>query len=364
VRVPLKVAVVGCGKIADGHVSEIAKMPELARVVAVYDREPLMAEQLAMRFGVPRHGDHLADLLQTDPPDVVHVTTPPHSHVTVASAAMEAGSHVFVEKPLALSHAESARLIDLASSSRRKLTVGYSYLFDPPSLAMRQLLKEGRIGKPVHLESFFGYDLGGAFGQALLADADHWVHRLPGGLFHNVADHLLNKVVEFLDDEFPRVHAEAWVRRRQRFADRRDTMGDELRVLLRGGDVSAYGTFSSHVMPVQHYLRLFGTRGTVHVDFVSRTVTSEPPTTLPSAVGRLLPAFVSAGGYAREGLRNVWRFARSDFHYFAGFNKLLRLFYESIRDEGPPPIEYRDILLVSRMMDEIFAQIGAPRTDA
>ena len=49
----LKVAVVGCGKIADGHVEEIQKLGDAARVVAVVDRELLMAEQLASRYGLP-----------------------------------------------------------------------------------------------------------------------------------------------------------------------------------------------------------------------------------------------------------------------------------------------------------------------
>ena len=53
----LKVAVIGCGKIADGHVEEIQKLPGRARVVAVCDREILLAEQIAVRYGIPGHYD-------------------------------------------------------------------------------------------------------------------------------------------------------------------------------------------------------------------------------------------------------------------------------------------------------------------
>ena len=52
----LKVAIVGCGKVADQHVEEIAKLPQLARVVGVCDLEPLMAEQLASRFSIAAIG--------------------------------------------------------------------------------------------------------------------------------------------------------------------------------------------------------------------------------------------------------------------------------------------------------------------
>ena len=51
---PLKVAIVGCGRIADGHMEQIRRLPGLARVVAACDREPLMAEQLATRFRIDK----------------------------------------------------------------------------------------------------------------------------------------------------------------------------------------------------------------------------------------------------------------------------------------------------------------------
>jgi predicted dehydrogenase len=355
--VTLKVAIVGCGKIADGHVEEIAKMPDLATVVSVCDRELLMAEQLAMRFGIERHGDDLEMLLERDQPDVVHVTTPPQSHLEIATRALDAGCHVYVEKPLTPTHADSVRIVEHARRVGRALTVGYTYLFDPPAVALRQLVAGGAIGDPVHVESALGYDLSGPFGKALLGDASHWVHRLPGGVFHNNIDHVLNKIVEFLEGDAPEVSAHAWTRRPERFGDARDDMHDELRITLLDGRTSAFGTFSSHVRPAMHSLRVLGTKGTLHADFVSRTVTAEPSPRLPSAIGRLLPPFAAAGHLAREGARNLWRFARSDFHFFAGLNLLFRKFYSSILEGGPPPIADRDILRVSWIMEEVFAQI-------
>jgi predicted dehydrogenase len=353
----LKVAIVGCGKIADGHVEEIAKMPELASVVAVCDREPLMAEQLAFRFGVARHyGDYEA-LLAREKPDVVHITTPPQSHLELATRAIEAGAHVYVEKPLTIRHADSERLVERAERAARHLGIGYTYLFDPPAEAMRELVAQGVLGSPVHVESTYGYDLSGSFGHALLADPKHWVHGLPGGLLHNNIDHVLNKVVEFLDDDRPSVSVEGWVRRQTRFGDARDRLHDELRILLRGREVSAYGTFSCHARPPMHLQRVYGTANTLHVDFVGRTVTLEPAPRWPGAIGRLQPAFSSATQYGREGFQNVWRFARSDFHFFAGLNRLFRLFFRSILDGKAPPISHRDILRVSWLMDEVFARL-------
>ena len=371
----LKIAIVGCGKIADGHIEEIQKMPATATVVAVADLELLMAEQIAVRYGIPAFYDDLDGLLAREKPDVVHITTPPGSHLALATKAIDAGAHVYVEKPLTLNYPDSRRLIDHAVRAQKKLTIGYSYLFDPPALALRELVNRGVLGDPVHIESFYGYNLGGPFGAAMMGDAAHWVHRLPGKLIHNNIDHILYKLPEFLPDDRPdeaffadplgplRVAASGYVRRATRYGDARDELADELRLVVLGGPVSAYGTFSSHILPTGHFTRVYGTKNTLHVDYVMRSVTLAAKTTLPSAIGRLVPAFDQGVQYLREGGKNLARFARSDFHYFSGMNRLFAMFYASIVDGGPPPIPYRDILRIAAMIDAIFAQVpqGGPK---
>lgn len=355
----LKVAIVGCGKIADGHVEEIQKLPELATIVAVCDLEEVMAEQIAERYGLPASYVDFDALIARERPDVVHITTPPAAHLPLALKAIDAGCHVFVEKPLTPTLAEARDLVARAEGANKKLTVGWTHYFDPPTLKMRELLAAGELGEPVHVESFYGYDLGGAFGKALLATGEHWVHRLPGKLLHNTIDHMFNKFVELIDDDEPEVIATGYKWRAQRFGDVRDELHDELRLIVRGERVSAYGTFSSHIKPVAQTLRVYGTKNTAHLDFTSRTVTLESSATLPSAVGRILPAFDQAYRYARQGAHNVWRFAKSDFHFFAGLQELFRRFYRSILDDGPPPIAYREILRVCTMHERTWAQLAA-----
>ena len=353
----LKVAIVGCGKIADGQFEEISKMPELGRVIAVCDREGLMAEQMSMRYGIPAFYDDFARLLQVERPDVVHITTPPGSHLAIARAAMDAGAHVYCEKPLTMNHADSKALVDYAQAKDRKLTIGYTYYFDPPAIELRRLREEGVLGDVIHVEAFFGYGLGGPFGKVLMGDSRHWVHGLPGKLLHNNIDHLLNKALEFVPDESPRILAVGNKLRPERFGDARDHFLDELRVVLAGERTTFYGTFTSHVKPVGHFLRVYGTKATAHADFVSRTVTLEPDATLPSAIGRVVPAFQHGARFLKEGAKNVARFAKSEFHYFSGLNHLIRAYYESIVNNTPPPIPYTDILRVSAWLDEIFRQV-------
>lgn len=353
----LKVAIVGCGKIADGHVEEIQKLGHLADLVAVCDREMIMAKQLAVRYGVPAVYDDVARMLREVRPDVVHVATPPHVHKDLAIQAIDAGAHVFVEKPLTLDYASSRALIEHAERAGKKVGVGYSYHFEPPAEELRSLVRAGAIGDVVHLESFYGYNLDGAFGKAMLGDPSHWVHSMPGKLLQNTLDHALAKIVEFFPDERPEISAFGSLRREARYGDRRDELCDEARIVIRGQRVTAYVTFSAHARPVGHSLRVYGTKNTAHLDYNNRTCTLESTPTLPSAVGRLTPAFENAAAFVAQGVKNLGLFSKSKFHFFAGLGLLFERYYTSIVEGSELPIAHRDILRVAWMLDRIFAEV-------
>lgn len=352
----LRVAVAGCGKVADMHAEEIQKMPGIARIVAAYDLELLMAEQLSSRYNIPKYYDDMDKMLSIDRPDVVHITTPPHSHLSLATKALDAGCHVYVEKPFTMNYDEAVKLIEHALQAERKLTIGYTFLLDPPALAMREILANDLLGEPIHVESFYSYDLGSSYGTALLSDSNHWVHRLPGKLFHNNLDHLLSKITEFIDDDQPEIAAFSTRRRQSHLGDVRDDMHDELRLLIRGERTTAYGTFSAHTSPGLHFCRVYGTKNTIHVDYAARTVTFERVPREPTKIGQFLPAFEQAVQFTRQGMHNMLQFVRGDFHPGSGLNRLIKAYYRSILDDKPPPVAYRDILRISAMLDEIWRQ--------
>ena len=351
----LNIGIVGCGKIADGHIEEIQKLGG-ARVLAVCDLEPILAEQLAVRYSVPHRYTDFDRMLSEHRLDVIHVATPPHSHLTLAQKAAEAGCHVFLEKPLALNATDGQRLIACLQQTRRKMTINYWYNFESPALALKEFVAKGNLGDPIHIESYYGYDLAGGFGQALLSDDRHWVHQLPGKLFQNIIDHAVNKITPFLPDEPLEIIARAYRRRRLK-DNHADSVLDELRVMILAGGFSAYITFSSHARPVGHFMRVYGTKNTAHIDFALRTMSVEKKQTIPSALGRLLPPFKAGWQSLRQATHNVREFTGSRFQFFAGMSRLLSQFYESILHDTPVPIPYAEILRVSQIMDEISAQV-------
>jgi predicted dehydrogenase len=351
----LNIGIVGCGKIADGHIEEIQKLGG-ARALAVCDLEPILAEQLALRYSVPHQYTDFDRMLSEHRFDVIHIATPPHSHLALARKAAEAGCHVFLEKPLALNATDGRRLIECLQQTGRKMTINYWYNFETPALALKEFVGKGHLGDPIHIESYYGYDLAGGFGQALLTDDRHWVHQLPGKLFQNIIDHAINKITPFLPNEPMEIIARAYHRRRLK-DDPTDGVLDELRVMILAGGVSAYITFSSHVRPVGHFMRVYGTKNTAHIDFALRSMSVEKRQAVPSALGRLLPPFISSWQSLRQATNNAREFAGSRFQFFAGMNRLFSLFYESIVQDTPVPISYAEILRVSQIMDEISAQV-------
>jgi len=351
----LNIGIVGCGKIADSHIEEIQKLG-CARVLAVCDLEPLLAEQLAVRYSVPHRYTDFDRMLSEHRLDVIHVATPPNSHLTLAQKAAEAGCHVFLEKPLALNATDGQRLIECLQQTRRKMTINYWYNFESPALALKEYVSKGNLGDPIHIESYYGYDLAGEFGRALLCDDRHWVHQLPGKLFQNIIDHAINKITPFLPDEPVEIVARAY-RRRHLKDDRTDGVLDELRVMIFAGGVSAYVTFSSHARPVGHFMRVYGTRNIAHIDFALRSMVVEQKQAIPGALGRLLPIFKSSWQSLQQATHNAREFAGSRFQFFAGMNRLLSLFYKSIVHDTPVPIPYAEILRVSQIMDEISKQV-------
>src|SRR5437868_12209794 len=198
----LRIAIIGCGKVADQHVDAIHRVPE-CEIVALCDQEPLMAQQLGERFRIPACFSHPEEMLQAASPDVVHITTPPQSHYSLAKQCLESGSHVYLEKPFTITADQAESLIHLAEDRKLRITVGHNYQFTLEMMEMRRLISEGYLGgRPIHLESYWSYDLGGSmYAGAFLGSDAHWLHRLPGQLVHNIISHAIAKVAEFLDDD-------------------------------------------------------------------------------------------------------------------------------------------------------------------
>jgi predicted dehydrogenase len=355
----LRVAIVGCGKIADQHVEAIDRIPA-ASVVGVCDRERLMAEQLAERFRIGHFSDDLAELIATAKPDVVHITTPPRSHFALAMQCLEAGCHVYVEKPFTIDTGEAVRLIRTAEARGLKITAGHNLQFTGESIEARELVRNGFLGgPPVHIESYFTYNLGdAAYAKALLGDRTHWVRELPGKLLHNLISHGLARIAEFMDTESPMVAAFGFTSPLLTGIGETDIC-DELRVHISDGrGMTGYFVFSTQLSPPINGYRLYGPVNSLVVDNHHRTLTRQMRRSFKSYLNYFLPPVLAAKESLRSSRRNVGKFLRSRFHDDSGLKNLIEAFYAAVRGEAELPISYREIILTARMMDLVFEQIN------
>jgi predicted dehydrogenase len=343
----IRVALVGCGQIADAHLQQIARIP-FADVVAVCDVYQDLADQAAARFNVPQTFVDADRMFAETQPDVVHITTPAHTHRALALLAIQAGVHAYVEKPFTLDADEAVEVVAAAEANQRLLCVGHDQSFDPMWREVLDVCRRGELGTVQHVESVLAYPLQGQFGRHVVSDPQHWVRRLPGGLFHNTISHPLYRITDLMPDEYPDVWA-TW------FSRSRDVpIPTELRAQLRGRDVTATLLFLSSTRPMQRISRIYGTQGGLEVDFDSQLIRRSRDRLLPGAFEKLQAPLRHLHEAARNVARNLGRFARSDLHYFAGMKRLFELFYTAILTGGTPPISHAEIQRVTRIMDEIF----------
>lgn len=143
---PLRFAVVGCGVIGPQHGRAIAGTGGRARLVAAVDPIPERAEKITAEFGGEPLESFAAALARPDV-DAVSIATPSGYHVEMALAALAAGKHVIVEKPIDVGVEAADRLVSAAAASDRTVTVIAQHRFDPASAVVHAAIVAGSFGR-------------------------------------------------------------------------------------------------------------------------------------------------------------------------------------------------------------------------
>jgi predicted dehydrogenase len=148
---------IGCGIVGYGYWG-----PNIVRNVlesrdlwlrAVVEIEPGRAEQFKQRHPGIDCTAHLDELLLDPDIEAIFLATPPSTHHALASRALQAGKHVLVEKPLAMSVSEAEDLIDQAEAADRVLMPGHTFLYSPPVNKVRELIQNGELGETYFITS-------------------------------------------------------------------------------------------------------------------------------------------------------------------------------------------------------------------
>ena len=185
---------------------------------------------------------------------------------------------------------------------------------------MRELIAKGFLGGcPVHMESVWCYDLGDrAYAQAVLGDKKHWVRNLPGGLLHNIINHGVSRIVEYLKSDDPIVIAHGFTSPIMKRAGIPD-MIDELRVIIDDrNNTTAYFTFSTQIKPLIRQFRVLGPTSSILIDDMHHMLVKTVPSTYKSFLNFFVPPIIYAHEYLSNCTANMKRFVQKSLAFEYG----------------------------------------------
>jgi predicted dehydrogenase len=141
----VRVGIVGLGYWGPNLVRNLYEL-EGCEVAWICDLRPEQLDRIGRRYPAVRQTTSFEDILEDDEVDAVAIATPVSTHAPLATAALEAGKHVFVEKPLAASSEEAADLVELADRLGLVVMPGHTFLYSPPVNLVRDLIHSGELG--------------------------------------------------------------------------------------------------------------------------------------------------------------------------------------------------------------------------
>jgi predicted dehydrogenase/nucleoside-diphosphate-sugar epimerase len=337
----LRVAFIGAGQMARHHASALQQLEVPAVTVGVHDLTPSRAEEFAALASCPRFPSREA-LLRDARPDIVHVCTPPGAHFEAAFAALEAGAHVYVEKPFALTATDARALLEAASARRLLVCAGHQLLRDR---AYDRLLKSAAgLGTLVQVDSHFSFRPVGI--SVVRAGASSLARQLV-----DILPHPLYSLVSVLERFAPGERIDlSWVH----------ATPADLQAVLRAGEVVGRLSVSLRARPVASSLILTGTRGSLTCDFVrSIVVGAANPGTEP--LEKLLNPIVEGTQLVSGAVVSVLRRVRSSTSY-PGLPELVEAFYRAVASGGSSPVPPAHLLSVTELFEQLVARIeGAAR---
>lgn len=351
----LKVGIVGAGYVSAHHLRALKSL-ESVQVVGIADLDLGRAQDVARTFGLPNAYQSVDELLAAGV-DVVHVLTPPAFHSAVAICALQAGSHVLVEKPMAETPEQCDEMIAAAAAAGKRLCIVHSGRLDPIVLRGVEITNSGRIGDVISLDFHRSSDYppwaGGGklppqYRKGSYPFQDLGVHGLA------IAEAFLGKV-QSADINFRSSGRDA------------NLLFDEWTATAHCEKGPARLYLSWNVRPVRSQVIVHGTRGVMQIDCFLQTcyVTSLLPG--PKFASPVICTMRNAVKSLYEVPVNVLRFITKRLPGAPGIHKNIREFYAALEHDHDVPVTPEEgrrlVCIMAPACDEADRQRDAARLD-
>jgi len=334
---PIRVAVVGAGKMARLHLRALQRVRTPHVVVAVCDTQESAARELAGLAGA-RPFTSLVDLLQKASPHLVHVCTPAGTHFEPARVALEAGAHVFVEKPFVESEREARELLAVARDHGLLVCAGHQQVRDPAFVALMRRLPE--LGNVVQVDSRFTFHPVGMSperaGPSVLA-----------AQLLDILPHPLSTLITALE----RVTSDPAA------IDVAAVVAEptELHAILRANDVCGCLAVSLRARPVASTLSVAGRGGALTADFIRTSVigAGNPGTSpLEKAANPIVEGWQMAVGAVAGVTRRLIKGGD-----YPGVAELIGEFYAAVARGGSSPFAPDHLRRLTAIYEELAANV-------
>ena len=186
----MKVAIIGCGLIGQ---KRAAALPDSVELVGCFDTVDTIAQIFATEFGTKAFTS-VQELLALEDLDFVVIATRHDSLATLALATLNAGKHVFIEKPGAINHDELLKVYNSAKNNELRVHIGYNHQYHPAISKAREMFEVGSIGELMFLRARYGH--GGRLGYEKEWRADK--SKSGGGELIDQGTHLIDLSIGFL----------------------------------------------------------------------------------------------------------------------------------------------------------------------
>jgi predicted dehydrogenase len=338
-----KAALIGCGAIAREHLAVLAELRNV-EVAGICDLSAARAEATAERFGIKKWFTSHRELLIESQPDLVHITTPPSSHFSIAKFCLSAGLNVLCEKPITVNYDEFCTLKELAVTSRCMLMENQQLRFHSSVLRIRDLLRSGELGDLLEVQMFVAVDSGAGTPYAD-RNAPHFSSHLRGGVVGDFLPHIAYLMHMFIGSAS---HVRTvWS---GGLVDSPPS-ADEFRAIIKGKHATGHATFSGRAQPGGFWLSVAGTRMRAEANLF------ELPriTFRRSRVGeQALMSLIDGIQESRDGLKGTvtafWK-KLGGVGSYDGLTEIMEQTYRAVEMKQPQPIPLEEIDQVARLVD-------------
>ncbi len=186
----IRTAVIGLGRISwSDHLPRIAANPDF-ELAAVVDPSPERCRETARKYGAVPGFASIEEMLPAVRPDLTVIASPTHFHMAHAIMALEKGSHVFCDKPVALNLSEAREMFAAARHYRKKLTVYQPRRFYPDVATAREIIESGKLGRIFQIKLFISNFVRRNDWQAMTCKG--------GGMLNNYGAHYIDQMLFLL----------------------------------------------------------------------------------------------------------------------------------------------------------------------